>query len=267
MRWSDWSFVRYDDSLSILDVLSSRTLDYRLAGLIWLMMEQRASLIVAAGPVYAGKTTLLHSLLDFLPPGVEEYSLQGFAEEFDFVTERKPAATYLVSEEISNHQYEYLWGEQVQKTFNLLPQGWRFGATMHARDVREVASVLHGYLDIPADLIARLDLVVTLQARQGRRYEDDIVRRIDTVNLLGKDGDNLIAQTLAARQTLDGEFEYPAEKALQAALTAKFGCACENVFAEMEKRGGVLKQLHESGPHPRDEVKRAIAGFYKSHSR
>ena len=263
----DWSFVRYDDTLSILDVLSSRTLDYKLAGLLWVLMEQRASLIVASGPVYAGKTTLLHSLLDFLPPGIEQYSLQGFSEDFRFVADHKPQATYLVSEEISNHQYEYLWGHQVQKTFKLLPQGYRFGATIHARDVREVAYVLHGYLDVPLHLIARLDVVVTLQARQGRRYDDDIIRRIDTVSLIGMDGDNLIAQTLAARESLDGAFEYPSEQALQAALAAKFGCPCENVFAEMTARAGVLQKLHESGPHPREEVQRTIARFYRSRSR
>jgi hypothetical protein len=266
--WSpEWSFVRYDDTLSILDVLSSRTLDYKLAGLLWLLMEQRASLIVASGPVYAGKTTLLHSLLDFLPPDVEQYSLRGFSENFDFVASHKPATTYLVSEEISNHQYEYLWGRQVQKTLRLLPQGYRFGATIHARDIREVAYVLHGYLDIPLKLIAQLGVVVTLQARQGRTYDDDIIRRIDSVSLIGMDEENLIAQTLAARESLDGEFEYPSEKALQAALTAKFGGACDNIFAEVAARAGVLQKLHESGPHPREEVKRTIAHFYRSRSR
>ncbi len=265
--WSDWSFVRYDDTLSILDVLSSGTLDYRLAGLLWVLMEQRASLIVASGPVYAGKTTLFHSLLDFLPPGIEQYSLRGFSEDFDFVADHRPDTTYLVSEEISNHQYEYLWGHQVQKTFRLLSRGYRFGATIHARDVREVAYVLHGYLEVPLNLIAELGVVVTLQARQGRNYDDDIIRRIDTVNLIGMDGENLIAQTLAARESFEGAFEYPSEPALQAALTAKFGCGCQHVFAEMEARAGLLQQLHESGPHPREEVRRTIARFYRSRSR
>jgi hypothetical protein len=264
--WSDWSFIRYDDRLSILDVLESGTLDTRLAGLLWLLMEHRASLLVASGPVYAGKTTLLHSLLDFLPPGAAQYPLQGYAEDFAFVTTHKPDTTYLVSEEISNHQYEYLWGQQVRKTFRLLPKGYRFGATIHARDVRETAYVLR-YLDVPLHLIAELGIVVTLQARQGRTYEEeDIIRRIDSVSIIGMEEKNLVAQTLAARESLDGAFEYPAEPALRAALARKFGYARGNVFAEVAERADALERLRKSGPHSREDVQQTIAEFYKAWS-
>ena len=86
-------------------------------------MEHRASVLVASGPIWAGKTTILHSLLDFLPSGIKQVPLRGYAEDFKFSDDLQPDNTYLVSEEISNHSYEYLWGYQVTKAFELLPRG------------------------------------------------------------------------------------------------------------------------------------------------
>jgi hypothetical protein len=265
--WGDYSFVRHNDHLSILDVLASKTLDFKLAGLLWFLMEQRSSLIVASRPVWAGKTTLMHSLLDFLPPHIEQYDLKGYSEDFRFVANHSSSKTYLVSEEISNHQYEYLWGHQVQKTFRLLPKGYRFGATIHARNAQEVAYVLHGYLEIPLNLVAELGLVVSLQAWNGPNYDDDPIRRIDAVSLIGMDGENLVAQTLAAREDLEGEFSYPAEPALRAAVNAKFHLDVGNIFNEIAVREKAIKELFESGPHAREEVRQAIADFYRSRAK
>ena len=131
--WPDWTFGRAYDNFSILDVVKFGTIDFKLAGLLWLLMEHRASVIVAAGPIWAGKTTLFHALLDFLPPEITQVSLRGFDEDFSFLGDDKPENTYLVTEEISNHSYEYLWGYQVVKAFELLSQGYALGGTIHAR--------------------------------------------------------------------------------------------------------------------------------------
>ena len=142
MQWNDWAFSR-PTTLSILDLVESKTLDFKLAGLLWLIMESRASVLIASGPIFAGKTTLLHSLLDLLPPDLRQYFLRGFSEDFSFINSYKPETAYLVSEEISNHQYDYLWGHQVQKTFRLLAQGYRLGTTTHASNIKDVAYLLY----------------------------------------------------------------------------------------------------------------------------
>jgi len=264
--WADWPFSRYNEDLSILDAVNSGTLDCKLAGLLWLLMEHRASVLVASGPIFAGKTTMLHCLLDFLPPGIKRVSLRGYAETFDFTDRYKPDNTFLVSEEISNHQYEYLWGSQVVKAFELLSKGYGLGATIHARNVQEVAYILHSYLNVPLPLIARLGAVVTLQATQGRSYDDEPIRRIDTVSIISMDDKNLIAQTLAARESFDGEFVYPSEKALQEALSRKFGVKYERVLSEVTLRETFLRQLFDNGTRSREEVKKAILNFNRSRS-
>jgi hypothetical protein len=264
--WADWTFSRYNDDLSILDVVNSGTLDWKLAGLLWLLMEHRASVLVAAGPIFAGKTTILHSLLDFLPPGTKRFSLRGYAETFDFTDHFSPDITYLVSEEISNHQFEYLWGHQVVKALELLSKGYGLGATIHARNVQEVAYVLHSYLNVPLPLIARLGAVVTLQVTQGQSFYDEPIRRIDTLSIINMDDKNLIAHTLAARESFDGEFVYPSDRALQEALSRKFGVKYEHVLSEVTRRETFLRQLGDISTRSREEVKKAISDYYKSQS-
>ncbi len=127
LGWADWYFRRIDENLSILDVVKFGTIDFKLAGLLWLLMEHRASVMVAAGPIWAGKTTLLHAMLDFLRPEIEQVSLRGYEEDFKSLGSEKPENTYLITEEISNHSYEYLWGYQVIKAFECTPQGLCLG--------------------------------------------------------------------------------------------------------------------------------------------
>lgn len=262
--WADWPFSRVNENLTILDVVRSGTVDFKLAGLLWLLMEHRASVLVAAGPIWAGKTTILHVLLDFLPPGINQVPLRGYVEDFKFSNHYTPDNTYLVSEEISNHSYEYLWGHQVTKAFELLPKGYALGSTIHARNVREVAYVLHGILNVPLPLIAGLDAVVTLQATNGRSYYDEPVRRVDTVSSINYANQRLVAQTLATRSLTDDEFIYPSEKALYNAISHKFAIKYERIFSEITRRETFLSQLSDKGISSRAEIRQAISDYYQS---
>jgi hypothetical protein len=262
--WADWMFRRIDEDFSILDVIKSGTIDYKLAGLLWLLMEHRASLIVASGPVWAGKTTLLHSLLDFLRPEIEQVTLRGYYEDFKSLGREKPENTYLVTEEISNHQYEYLWGYQVPKAFGFLSKGYALGGTMHARNIREVAYILNA-LGVSIQLIASLGVIVTLQVTRGRSYDDDLVRYVDTVSTVNLTKDGLTAEILATRNFPDEKFDYPSEKSLHETLCKKFPLNYSSIFSEMEIRGNYLNQLQDKGISSRNEVKKEIADYYLSH--
>lgn len=74
-------------SISVVELIASGTLDAELAGLLWLLVEARLSIIVAARAPRTGKSTLLEALLAFLPAGTRRRSLAGFAEEFEWLPE------------------------------------------------------------------------------------------------------------------------------------------------------------------------------------
>ncbi|MCH7802101.1 MAG: hypothetical protein IIC24_11250, partial [Chloroflexi bacterium] len=59
---------RSKNRLTILDLISNNTLSTELAALLWLLVEHKTSIITAAGPQLAGKTTLLTALLDLARP-------------------------------------------------------------------------------------------------------------------------------------------------------------------------------------------------------
>ena len=72
---------------SIVRLVAEGTLDAPLAALLWILVEARVPLVVAAGPQGSGKTTLLFALLDFLPPAVRLRVLAGYAEDFEWLPE------------------------------------------------------------------------------------------------------------------------------------------------------------------------------------
>lgn len=260
--WTGWPFQKMNEDLSILDVVKFGTIDYKLAGLFWLLMEHRASAIVASGPAWAGKTTLFNAMRDFLPPDIEEYTLKGFYEDFRGVSLQKPEKTYLVAEEISNHQYEYLWGYQVVKAFKFVSKGYAFGTTTHARDVREVAYILNA-LGVKPELIAKLGVVVTMQVARGKYIDDEPVRYVDSVSTLNITDDGLVAHMLASREMADDELHYLPEDMMQKVMGAKFKMKYDSITGEIEKRGGILKELDEQKV-TKPELLKAIGNFYKT---
>lgn len=261
--WMDWIYEREDDLYSVLDVIKFGTIDFKLAGLLWLLMEQRPSLLVASGPIWAGKSTLFHSLLDFLRPEIKQVSLRGYYEDFRSIYNEKPASTYLVAEEISSHSYEYLWGYQVIKAFQLLPKGYAIGGTIHARNVREVAYVLNA-LKVPLSQIASLGVVVTLQVARARFTDDDLIRYVDTVSTVDITEDGLVAQMLATRRLPAEEFTFAPETLLHDVFANKFKVNYNSVASEMETRGQYLQQLSEKGISTREDLRQEIKQYYLS---
>src|SRR4051794_39876831 len=132
--WWGWPW-RLPRPLTILELIAAGSLDAPLAALLWVALEHRASLIVAAGPNGAGKTVTLSALLEFLPADVRRVHLQGMAEDFSFVADVDSASTYLLASEISDHLPIYLWGRRAQRLFELLGDGFAMGATLHAESV------------------------------------------------------------------------------------------------------------------------------------
>ena len=261
-RWGRGRYLE-PDRLSVLEIARSGTLDLRLASLLWLLMEFRASVLVAAGPSYAGKTTTLNVLLDFLPPQVKEFRLRGEGEDFGFLKGADPSQSYLVAEEFSDYG-DYVWGEVAQRAFELMGEGYALGGTIHARTAREVVLVLNEYLGLPAPTIARLGVIVTLNVTRPRLYGAEPVRRIATVSLITPAKDGLALQTIAAGGQGSDSFVLADDKTLQTALAEKFDVGETSVHDAMQRREQVLQKLKTEGKLSRNEVRKGITDFYNS---
>jgi hypothetical protein len=266
LRWLvNQGFGDYDDSLSILDLINSGTVDCKLAALLWVLMEHRVSVLVAAGPSFAGKTTLLHALLDLLPPDVQKVPLQGYYEDFTFTECGHPEKTYMIAEEISNHgMAEYLWGYKAVRAFKLMSQGYAMGSTIHARNSQEVIYILHKYLGLTLTVLTRLGIVVNLQATAGLNYNDEPIRRVSSVDLILPCPEGLTVQVLAARKYTENGFDYLPEKRLCQVMAEKSLMGQSRVNAEINTRMRFLKHLLKKGETTRKEVRKAVLEYYRS---
>ena len=168
---------------SIVELIRAGTLDAQLAALLWLLVEARQPVIVAAARGRVGKTTLLTALLDFLPPGTRRVELAGIAETFDWLPHARelgwrgpmpqeapaercdPSTTYLIASELSDHLPAYTWGDAARVAVRAITVGYGLGATIHADSLEEVFDALHRPpVALTDDELARLGTVVVLRA-------------------------------------------------------------------------------------------------------
>jgi hypothetical protein len=161
---------------SIAALIRDGTLDAELAATLWVLIEARVPVVVAAAARSVGKTTLLRALLDFVPSAINIVELLGVEETFDWLpqasdlgwhgTARRVAAgppvrpdnTILLAAELSDHTPAYIWGDAARVVVRAAAIGYGLAATIHGDS-----------LD---------DVFATLAARPVRRPDQRGVRRI-----------------------------------------------------------------------------------------
>lgn len=175
-------------------------LDAQSAAFLSLAVELRRTLIVAAEPHQAGKTTLLTALLDFLPDDAPPIYLRGLYERFEFTATADPDTGYVLCNEISGHLPTYLWGRGVRELFQTLNAGFRMATTMHAASGADVLAQLGRYpLDVPTGHIAAVDLIVTLAVGY---VDNHLTRRLVSIERLLPWQGELRLESLAERDPL-----------------------------------------------------------------
>lgn len=247
------------DPLSVVDLLAAGNFDARTAATLWLAIESRASISVAAEPSGAGKTTTLTALCDFLPPDTVPIYLRGAQETFDWQARADPARSYLLCNEISPHLPVYLWGAGVGRLFAAAEAGFGFGATMHARSATAVVATLSDPpLGISPRALARLDLVLTLAVEwraAGPR------RRLDALTLLRRDGDDTLAPVALVRwDAARGGFVHHPDPP-PPGLAHRVGLAPDTFSAARDERAAFLTALLARGVRDRAAVRQELAAF------
>jgi hypothetical protein len=177
---------------SIVELIRSGTLDAELAAILWLLIEGRVPVVVAARERLVGKTTVLNALLDFLPAGVQTRQLLGAMETFDWLPQApelgwrrhtpspeaiaetmrlrkrrppiRPDNTVLLIPELSDHLPAYTWGAEARIAIRAATIGYGLAATIHADSLDEVFEELRRPpVSLGDDELSRLGLVVILR--------------------------------------------------------------------------------------------------------
>lgn len=240
---------------SLAWLVQAGSLDAHLAAFLSMAVELRRSIIVIATPQEAGKTTLLTSLLDFLPPGTCPIYLRGWYERFTFLETTPPERAYLLCNEISAHLPTYLWGQGVRRVFQSGMDGYPFVTTMHASSAEEAVDLLRRYpLEVPAEHIPAIDLVVSLDVGYvGTR----LVRRVMKVDRISDAITPYRIEPVSERALLRGELEHRTGRMI-ALIAAWAGCSDDQAGRLLSRRERMLQGLATSGAVDIEEVRHQI---------
>ena len=196
--------------MSAVELIGTPTIDSRLMATLWAVVSRRRSVMLASEAPQAGKTTLLSSLVDFLPDGTTGIFVRGWWEQYDWLDEVEPGTGYLLINEMSDHLPIYVWGRAARGALILAGKGWGLGATMHADSLPEALDSLRGSLGATDADLAGMTLYLQYSAYATpagiyRRVEEAWHLRVDAdgalspVRLGGIEGDRSPSLTGAQR--------------------------------------------------------------------
>lgn len=234
--------------ISIISLIQNRTISPPGAALLWAVAARRGSLIVASPPRLAGKSTVLHAVLDLFPLDTTIVPIDGERATFDFIGRTDPAKTTLLVHEFSDHLAEYTWGEQAARVFVAATQGYAIGATMHAATAEQV---LHELASPPNAIhpqrLGLLQLVVTIAVRDAHPQP---IRRVQTVTVVHPPSLPNKLPGLHSIAVLDDqadELRLDLSTPSLALLAARLGGAPDALRAEMERRTSFLSEMSSKG--------------------
>lgn len=248
------------EPMSISQLIEAGDLDVRVAAILWAIMERRPSVIVAAMPRLAGKTTLLTALLDFLLPKTRPLYLRGVYETFDFLPDADPATGLLLVNELSDHLPYYLWDDRARRALELLPQGFSLCATMHADSPQDVVAQLEEGMGVDPETPGHLTAVVNLEVRRDPGHPSrEPLRRVRTITLVRPMGRDLGFTAIAAWDPATDRFTV--EASADAALADRLGLDAKTMAQDLRRREGWLTEAQRSAVRDREAFRHAVLGY------
>jgi hypothetical protein len=253
--------------MSAVELIGTPTIDSRLMATLWAIVARRRSVMLSSEAPQAGKTTLLSSLVDFLPEGTTGIFVRGWWEEYDWLDEIEPGTGYLLINEMSDHLPIYVWGRAARGALILAGKGWGLGATMHADSLPEALDAQRSSLGATDADLAGLTIYLQYSAYATpsgmyRRIEEAWHLSLDEsgvltpVRLGAIEGDRSPSMTGAQRLPAppmlpdDGgraARPFVHDPAGYAALAASLGVDAEAFEKELESRAAFLEDLAQRG--------------------
>ena len=171
---------------SIVELIRTGTLDAELVAQLWLLIEARVPVIVAADAPGTGKSTLLGALLVFVPDGIHVVELAGEDEDFAWLPQAselgwpgvaravpgtapiQPAATVVLVDGFFDRLPAHTWGAAARVAVRAASIGYGLAATIQGDSLDAVFDTLRQPpVRLVDDELSHLGVVLVL-----RRLED-----------------------------------------------------------------------------------------------
>lgn len=170
--------TRDERARSLLDLIELRTFDSDLAAWFVSRVSRGASYITGSGPGGIGKSTIMRSLLSFVPDNLRfAIALPGEVSAID------GAPHCVISNELSDHPPPtYLWGQNLRDFFALSEQGHLLVGNVHADDLKQAHGQIVETNHVPEHQFRSINLFVFVCLEGGNppggRVKDTTTRRV-----------------------------------------------------------------------------------------
>lgn len=253
----DWMGI--ETPFSLIDLINAGSLTPRLTSLIWFLLSRRSSIVLAAVPRLAGKSTTLAALLPMTPPEMSFFPV-GNSFSRETVRNTEAGSAYLVVNEVSpGLPHRYLWGDGVEELLRTRAEGHPVAVTLHAPTPEAALETFTSPpLEISNELAHGLDMVVVLRPGDGPSG-----RGVESLALVegGKDGRPLSVRYLA-RWDGRSAFDYGDHEATAQALAQRSGLTPDETTSELVARERYLTVLVADPPE--GSLRKALSATFLS---
>jgi hypothetical protein len=257
--WWGWHGYNQPQALSITQIMRAGTFPPRIGALLWLVLERGRSVVLAADPPGAGKTTILTALLAFAKPEASVYFTQGWGETFRLPPQSPDdAPLYILINEISDHLPVYSWGPYVQRTFELAADGYSFASTMHADTVDGVIEQLRDECDVTERLLGHLAFVIPIFVGHSNGAR---IRRISEIAVLEPLGPSYDRHSIARWEPAGDRYDLLGTPAQINAAARRLGMEDDELVAELARRERFLEELLRDNVLSMDDVQLRVLRF------
>jgi archaeal flagellar protein FlaI len=265
---------------SIIDLVSWKTLDFKLAAELWLYSDglslRPANLFVGGAPG-SGKTTLLNAMFSFFGAHQRIVTIEDTLELNTNTAENcarlevseTASAEELVKNSLRMRPDRIVVGEVRGAEARHLLTSMNIGAccmgTIHTDTARNIITRLHNTpMNIPIDMIALLDVLIVVRGfNEGGRTHRAVVEVVETGGIEGNvillsepQIYNLAERRLAERGS--------GRTLFRDRLSRASGKSGREILDELKQREKILSTLAELGIHSMPHISQFIRDYYEN---
>lgn len=271
-----------EDPYSIIDLINIGTFTVELAAYLWIMLENRASIMVLGGTA-AGKTTALNAMACLIRPGSKIITIEETAElnlsheNWVSLISRQSyglggnnvgeVALFDLVKASMRHRPDMLIvgeirGQEAYVLFQALATGHGGMATMHAENLDSaVKRLTQKPMEISPAYIPLMNVVISVQrVHLMKNGVKKAYRRILTTSEIA--GYENYVSTFKWDPVADEQVSTIENSALMEAFAKRSGLTKDDLLAEMKRRSEVLHWMQDKKIRSYKEVASIISEYY-----